>query len=193
MSKTTSLILLLLVSIPLSICLCGCQRFAAASAVDCSIHDKNMRWKHARKHHLMLIPDRVESSTNLVKAGYEGDVKRTVGWVAGAGLFAGLVGVTKGGAAAIDFCSGYLLEQCLSVDNLFVILLIFEYFGVERNNQDRALQFGIYGAMVLRGIFIALGAVVLSQFHQILLVFAGILLYSTYKILFGVEDATKKV
>lgn len=144
-----------------------------------------------------LAPDDMQD-LNLAQSqdsdnSYASDLKRTVGTVAAAGAFAALIAVFKGTPSAIDFCSGYLLEQSLSVDNLFVILLIFEYFKIERKDQDRALQYGIVGALILRAVFIILGSAMLNRFHQIVLLFAGILLYSSYQVLFKNKDATTEV
>jgi tellurite resistance protein TerC len=79
--------------------------------------------------------------------------------------------------------SGYALEQCLSVDNLFVFLVLFDYFKVDLDRQDKVLSYGIWGAVILRGVFIAAGSVALSEFHQVLLGFAAVLFFSSYKIL----------
>ncbi len=118
---------------------------------------------------------------------YSKDVKRTIGWVAAAMGFAGIIGATKGITPAIEFVSGYALEQSLSVDNLFVFLILFDYFKVEKVNQEKVLGYGLWGAVILRGLFIGIGSVALSKFHQIMIVFALVLYYSSYKILFADE------
>ena len=76
---------------------------------------------------------------------YSTELKRTGLWVASAAGFAGIVAATKGVDSAVEFCSGYVLEQCLSVDNLFVFIVLFEYFKVSKDKQDRVLSFGIWG------------------------------------------------
>jgi tellurite resistance protein TerC len=134
-----------------------------------------------------------DATTEVSQSTYISDLKRSATIFGAASGFAALLAMFKGVPYAVDFCSGYLLEQSLSIDNLFVILLIFEYFGIERKNQDRALQYGIMGAFVMRAIFIALGSAMLSSFHQVVLVFAGILLYSSYSILFTNKNSTKEV
>mmetsp|Transcript_38798 Transcript_38798/g.39488 ORF Transcript_38798/g.39488 Transcript_38798/m.39488 type:complete len:347 (-) Transcript_38798:3-1043(-) len=116
------------------------------------------------------------------------DLKTTLAWVGAAAIFAGGIGATMGSTPAVEFVSGYLLEETLSIDNLFVFLVLFDFFGVERTNQGRILNYGIYGAMALRGIFIAAGTVALEQFHQVLLVFAAVLFVSSYSILSGSKD-----
>lgn len=91
--------------------------------------------------------------------------------------------ISQGPGPAIEFCTGFLVEESLSVDNLFVFLLIFEFFQVPQAYQNRVLKWGFIGAVVLRFIFIALGAVAISQFRSVLLLFSGILFFSGYKIL----------
>lgn len=120
------------------------------------------------------------------EVSYEEDVKRTILWVAASLAFSVGIAATKGTTSAIEFCSGYVLEQCLSVDNLFVFLVLFDYFAVKNKAaQERILGYGIGGAIVLRGLFVGLGAVALQQFHQVLLVFALVLGFSSFKILFS--------
>lgn len=82
-----------------------------------------------------------------------------------------------------EFFAGYLVEQSLSIDNLFVFLLLFDYFKVPLLLQDRVLSYGIYGAVVMRAGMIGLGAVALERFRGILLIFAGILVYSSATVL----------
>ena len=82
---------------------------------------------------------------------------------------------------ALEFLSGYLIEKSLSVDNLFVFLMLFTFFGVERKYQHEVLFWGIIGALVLRSIFIFLGAAVVTRFEWVLAVFGVFLLYSGAK------------
>ena len=112
-------------------------------------------------------PAELAAATDDDAASYAADLKRTALWVAAAAGFAGVLAATKGVDSAVEFCSGYILEQCLSVDNLFVFLVLFDYFGVTRDKQDRVLSYGIWGAIVLRGLFIGVGAVTLQSFHQV--------------------------
>jgi len=121
-------------------------------------------------------------------ADYHKDIRRTLLWVLATAGFAGIIASTRGVTSAIEFASGYVLEQSLSIDNLFVFLVLFDFFAVPKESQDRVLSYGLWGAIILRGLFIGLGFVALQEFHQILLVFAVILLFSSYKILFGKED-----
>lgn len=119
---------------------------------------------------------------------YKQAIQRTLAWVAAACAFGGILWATAGATTGEEFFAGYLVEQSLSVDNLFVFLLLFDYFGVPLQSQDRVLNFGIYGAIVMRAVMIALGAAALENFHGILLVFAGILVYSSAKVLIGGDE-----
>ncbi|MCF2530487.1 TerC family protein [Yinghuangia soli] len=109
-------------------------------------------------------------------------------WIGLAIAFGALVYVVVGVDAGTEYTTAWLLEKSLSVDNLFVFTLIFGYFKVPRAYQHRVLFFGVLGALVFRGIFLALGVAVVSRFAAVLFVFAAILFWSTYKILRGEEE-----
>ena len=98
----------------------------------------------------------------------------------------------NGHTAAIKFFTGYVIEKSLSVDNIFVIALIFAYFKIPGMYQHRVLYWGILGALVMRGVFIAMGAVLIARFHWIIYVFGLILLYTAFKLLTGSEDPDPK-
>uniref|UniRef100_A0A7S0HY79 EF-hand domain-containing protein n=1 Tax=Hanusia phi TaxID=3032 RepID=A0A7S0HY79_9CRYP len=93
-----------------------------------------------------------------------------------------------GADKALEYFTGYLLEESLSVDNLFVFLLLFEYFKVPQYQQKKVLSYGIWGAVVMRAAFISAGLVAIQQFRGVLLVFAGLLMYSSFKMLSGGEE-----
>jgi len=93
--------------------------------------------------------------------------------------------------AAFSYFSAYLTEYALSVDNIFVILLILKYFSVKEEYYHDILFWGILGAVVFRGFFIFVGAVLIEQFHAILYVFGVFLIYSGIKIYF--EDSDDKI
>lgn len=88
----------------------------------------------------------------------------------------------------ISYISGYLLEKTLSVDNLFVMMMIFSSFGVSKKEYQHVLNWGIFGAIVLRFLFIFLGAAIISRFEWILIVFGLFLVYSGFKMFFGKEE-----
>lgn len=119
---------------------------------------------------------------------YQQAIQRTLLWVGLAIAFGGGLAVVASPESAEEFFAGYLVEQSLSVDNLFVFLLLFEYFKVPLSSQDRVLNWGIYGAIVMRALMIGLGAAALENFHAILLVFAGILVYSSAKTLIPEDE-----
>ncbi len=110
-------------------------------------------------------------------------------WVGLSLAFAVVLALTLGRDAGVEFTTAWLLEKSLSVDNLFVFALIFGYFKVPRAYQHRVLFFGVIGALVFRGIFLAAGVAIVNQFTAILFVFAAILLYSAYKLVKGEDDS----
>ena len=83
---------------------------------------------------------------------------------------------------SLEFIAGYLIEQSLSVDNLFIFLLIFRYFRVPRHFQHDVLFWGILGALVMRAIFIVAGITLLNRFHWFIYIFGAILVYSGFKL-----------
>jgi tellurite resistance protein TerC len=110
-------------------------------------------------------------------------------WVGLALVFAAVVFVVLGATAGTEYTTAWLLEKSLSVDNLFVFALIFGYFKVPRAYQHRVLFFGVIGALVFRGVFLALGVAVVNRFTAVLFAFAAVLFYSTYKILREEDDS----
>ena len=88
---------------------------------------------------------------------------------------------------AVEFLAGYLIEKSLSMDNLFVFLMLFSFFGIERKYQHEVLFWGIFGALVLRSIFIFAGAAIVEQFEWVLGLFGLFLIYTGFK-MFGHND-----
>ena len=97
-------------------------------------------------------------------------------WVTLALLFALGLFIWKGPQVALTFLAGYVIEESLSVDNIFVIVMIFAYFGVPPRYQHRVLFWGIIGALMMRGAFIGLGALLLAKFHWVIYVFGALLI-----------------
>ncbi|MCS6884530.1 MAG: TerC family protein [Acidobacteriota bacterium] len=93
-----------------------------------------------------------------------------------------------GSEVALQFLAGYLLEKSLSVDNLFVFLLIFSYFRVATNYQYKVLFWGIIGALVMRAIFIGLGTALISRFHWVMYLFGAFLVYTGIKLGLSKDD-----
>jgi tellurite resistance protein TerC len=88
----------------------------------------------------------------------------------------------------LTFLTGYVIEESLSVDNIFVIVLIFDYFRVPRVCQHRVLFYGILGALVMRGLFIGVGAILIAKFHWILYVFGGMLVITGVRMAFRGDE-----
>jgi tellurite resistance protein TerC len=107
----------------------------------------------------------------------------SLGLIAFAMLFGGFLWWKEGAQHALEYYTGYLIELSLSVDNLFVFILIFTYFGVPAEAQAKVLKWGILGAIVMRFIMIALGALLLARFEWIIYVFGGILILTGLKML----------
>ncbi len=104
-------------------------------------------------------------------------------WVVLALLFNAGVWWAKGSVAAGEFLAGYLVEKSLSVDNLFVFLVIFSWFSVPKEYEARILLWGVMGALVLRAIFVFAGAALLDRFHWMIYVFGGLLILTGIKML----------
>jgi tellurite resistance protein TerC len=104
-------------------------------------------------------------------------------WVSLAMVFAALVFWQRGSLTGKEFLAGYLIELSLSVDNLFVFLLIFSYFKVPAKYQHRVLFWGVLGALVMRITMIALGAALIERFHWIIYVFGVFLIYTGIKMM----------
>ncbi len=109
-------------------------------------------------------------------------------WVSLALLFGIGVYFVRGGEKALEFITGYLIEWSLSMDNLFVFLVIFSYFAVPAMYQHRVLFWGILGALVMRAIFIATGAALLNAFHWMIYVFGLFLVFTGLKLLFAGDE-----
>jgi tellurite resistance protein TerC len=104
-------------------------------------------------------------------------------WIGMALLFNLGVYLWFGGRTGLEFLTGYLIEKALSVDNIFVFLVIFAYFRVPGALQHRVLFWGILGAMVTRAIFILLGAALLHRFHWVVYIFGAFLVFTGVKLL----------
>lgn len=106
-------------------------------------------------------------------------------YIALALLFAGAMYLWQGPQSGLEFLTGYVLELSLSVDNLFVFLVIFKYFSVPEEQQHRVLFWGIIGALIMRGIFIVAGVGLIHRFHWILYGFGALLIYSGIQLAFS--------
>ena len=104
-------------------------------------------------------------------------------WIALAVCFAAGLFFWQGRATSLEFVTGYVIELSLSVDNLFVFLVIFRYFKVADDQQHNVLFWGIVGALLMRGLFILAGVTLIRRFEWITYVFGATLVYSGYKLL----------
>ena len=125
----------------------------------------------------LLIVHRKPHAVSLREAGIESAVWITIGL-----SFGGVIAWAFGGSAAGEYLAGYLIEKSLSVDNVFVWAVIMSYFAVPPQFQFRVLFWGIFGALVLRAIFIFAGVALIENFDWILYIFGAFLLYTAVKI-----------
>jgi tellurite resistance protein TerC len=109
-------------------------------------------------------------------------------WVSLAFLFALGLYFYRDADTALTFLTGYIIEESLSVDNIFVMVLIFNYFAVPREFQHRVLFWGILGALIMRGLFITLGALLVSRFEWILYVFGAMLVITGVRMAFKGDE-----
>jgi tellurite resistance protein TerC len=131
----------------------------------------------------LLVVHRDAHVVSTREAAYE-----SAAWI-GCGLaFTGVVAWWFGAAASGEYISGYLIEKSLSVDNVFVWALIMGYFLVPQKYQHRVLFWGIFGALVMRALFIFAGVALIERFSWVLFVFGGFLLYTAAKLVFTEED-----
>jgi tellurite resistance protein TerC len=108
-------------------------------------------------------------------------------WIGLAAVFAGVLFFWQGRQVALEFVTGYVLELSLSVDNLFIFLVIFRYFSVPEQHQRGVLFWGIIGALLMRGVFILAGVGLIERFHGVLYFFGALLIYSGIRLGFSGE------
>jgi tellurite resistance protein TerC len=113
----------------------------------------------------------------------------TAVWVGLALAFAAGLFFVASRHAALTFLTGYVIEEALSVDNIFVMVLIFEYFRVPKSSQHRVLFYGILGALVMRGAFIAVGSALITRFHWILYIFGALLVFTGVRMAWRRDEA----
>lgn len=111
-------------------------------------------------------------------------------WIFLALLFCLFIYIDKdfGPVKALEFLTGYVIEYSLSVDNIFVFILIFSYFAVDSRYQHKILFWGILGALIMRGIFIFTGIALINRFHWIVIIFGGFLVFTGIRMLFSKDS-----
>ena len=112
----------------------------------------------------------------------------TITWISLAGVFAGIIYFTLGNDKMIEFVTGYALEKSLSVDNMFVFLLVFTTLGIPHKYQHRVLSFGILSAIVMRIALILVGASLLDNFQWMIYIFGGLLWYTAIRMIIQKEE-----
>ena len=120
------------------------------------------------------------------EVGVKEALQMTAVWIGVSLIFCGGIWFYEGDNKAMEFLAGYLIEKSLSMDNLFVFLMLFSFFGIPRKYQHEVLFWGIFGALVLRSIFIFAGAAMVQRFEWILAIFGIFLIYTGIK-MFGAE------
>lgn len=115
-------------------------------------------------------------------------LKQTIFWVVLALAFFGFVWYENGHKAAIEYISAYLMEWSLSIDNIFVFVLIFNFFGIKEKFIGRVLMIGILMAIVFRIIFISVGVELVEQFHWLIYIFGAFLVYTGYHLFFVEQE-----
>ena len=109
-------------------------------------------------------------------------------WISLALIFNYGIFIFMGREKAIEFLTGYVIEKSLSIDNLFVFIMVFTYFNVDTKYQHKILFWGILGALVMRAIFIFAGVALIGMFHWIIYVFGGFLIFTGIKMLFHKDE-----
>ena len=137
---------------------------------------------------LLLVVDLVVFHKEAHEVETKEAAIESVVWVSIGLAFTFVIWFAFSGAAAGEYISGYLIEKSLSVDNVFVWALIFSYFRVPSKYQHRVLFWGIFGALVLRAIFIFAGVALIEKFEWILYIFGAFLLYTAFKLIRGDEE-----
>ncbi|XP_057983998.1 thylakoid membrane protein TERC, chloroplastic [Malania oleifera] len=140
--------------------------------------------------HTIPLVDNLDGKKSHDPGSYNSSVRAVALWVCIAVVFGIGVGFKDGVGRASEFFAGYLLEQSLSVDNLFVFVLIFKYFKVPIMYQSRVLSYGIAGAVIFRLSVILLGTATLQRFEAVNLLLAVVLLYSSLKLFADEEEDT---
>ncbi|KKQ26935.1 MAG: Integral membrane protein TerC [Candidatus Magasanikbacteria bacterium GW2011_GWC2_37_14] len=117
------------------------------------------------------------------KVGFKEALWQSLFWIGISIVFGILISIFLSRELAAEFLSAYVTEKMLSVDNLFVIMLIFSYFKLDEKYHHKALFWGILGAIVFRGIFITAGAYIIHQFYWVLYIFGAVLIYTAFKLI----------
>ncbi len=141
---------------------------------------------------LIVLAVDLKMSSRDTTATFKEAVGWSIFWIVLSVGFGFFVWFKFGGEPGLEFFAGYLLEKSLSVDNLFVFVLLFRSFAIPARYQHRVLFWGVLGAIVLRGTLIIAGVALVHRFHWIIAVFGAILVYTAWKILFHEDEPDAK-
>lgn len=130
---------------------------------------------------LMLAIDLGVFNRQAKKVSFRAAIGWSLVWVLLALIFNVWIYYKLGEKPALEFLTGYLIEKSLSVDNIFVFVLLFSFFKVPEEYRHRVLFWGVTGALIMRAIFIAVGAVLIAKFHWIIYLFGAFLVFTGYK------------
>ena len=133
---------------------------------------------------LALAIDLISFSRRARELSMRAAALRSLIWVASSLAFNFVIWQSRGAEDGLDFLTGYVIEYSLSVDNIFVFVLIFNYFRVPPRSQHRVLVWGILGALAMRGVMIWLGVTLVERFHFVLYIFGAFLLLTGLRMLF---------
>jgi tellurite resistance protein TerC len=137
---------------------------------------------------LLLAVDLKISAKNEQAATFKEAIGWSVFWILLSLGFGSFLWARYGGEQGLEFFAGYLLEKSLSVDNLFVFVLLFRSFAIPPQHQHRVLFWGVLGALILRGSLIFAGVALVHRFHWIIAVFGAVLVYTAWKVLFHQDE-----
>lgn len=150
--------------------------------------DQTMMWLVFGLLMVVMLAIDLGMNRKAHKVSFRQALAWSVVWVSLAMAFNAGIYVFLGKIKALEFFTGYVIEKSLSVDNLFVFIMIFGYFKIRGEHQARILKWGIIGALVLRALFIFAGIELLSNFHWMFYLFGALLLFTAWKMAFGAEE-----
>jgi tellurite resistance protein TerC len=126
------------------------------------------------------------------RVGFAGALAESAGWIALALVFGAWVRFAMGPLAGLEYFTSYVVEKSLSIDNIFLFLVIFQGLRVPADVQHKVLYYGVAGALVMRGIFVFGGIALMNRFHWVLFVFGGILLITAVRMFLTGETAAQR-
>ena len=136
----------------------------------------------------MLVIDLGFFNKKAHKPSLKESVIWSIVWITCSLLFNAGIFYFQGNVKGMEFLTGYIVEKALSVDNIFVFVMVFTYFSVPMEYQHKVLFWGIIGALLMRASFILLGTVLIKKFHFILYIFGALLVYGGYKMMFHDDE-----